>query len=312
MESVIAGLQAPELPPVTLLQVTVTAEAGTVAQPVNDAAAACTLRFHVLLVDPPEVVQLMVEEALPETLPRSGSVAVKLIVPGLAVGLKTLVANGITRPAAGATTWAFCWAADTWAALTQTQSTKALFARWSCSADRIGNGRRIRACLICGIVRQGPRSGGRGSGVCGTGARAKGRHAGRGACAGRLRAAAIGAGGSDCTRVGQRIASRGRRPHGRPICGAKVRRYFQRQRSSSRGLGAANFVQEIGGATIRIEGCSRCRQRGGCSGHLEGCFGTDRHGNRCGSSSGELSVDGRAYYKGGCRYDYLVNSHKYS
>jgi hypothetical protein len=41
VESAIAGLQVPEVPPVTLPHVTVTADVGTVAQPVNEAAAAC-------------------------------------------------------------------------------------------------------------------------------------------------------------------------------------------------------------------------------------------------------------------------------
>jgi hypothetical protein len=42
VDSVTAGLQEPELPPVTLPQVTVTAEVGTVPQPVNEVAVACT------------------------------------------------------------------------------------------------------------------------------------------------------------------------------------------------------------------------------------------------------------------------------
>jgi hypothetical protein len=42
VDTVIAGLQAPELPPVTLPHVAVTADVGTVPQLVNEAAAACT------------------------------------------------------------------------------------------------------------------------------------------------------------------------------------------------------------------------------------------------------------------------------
>lgn len=79
-----AGLQAPAVPPVTLPQVTVTAEVGTVAQLVKEAAPAWTFKFQVLPVEPFEVVQLTVDAELPATLPRSGSVAVKLIVPGAA------------------------------------------------------------------------------------------------------------------------------------------------------------------------------------------------------------------------------------
>jgi hypothetical protein len=42
VDSVIAGLQAPEVPPVTLPHVTVTAEVGTVLQFVNEATPART------------------------------------------------------------------------------------------------------------------------------------------------------------------------------------------------------------------------------------------------------------------------------
>ena len=113
MDKVNADLQAPELPPVTLLHVTVTADAGTVLQPVNEAPAAFTLRFQVLLLDPLVVVQSTVEAALPETFPRSGSLAVKLIVLGVAVTLPKPVDAGTILPAAGAITCAFCPAAAT-------------------------------------------------------------------------------------------------------------------------------------------------------------------------------------------------------
>ncbi|MGI8989688.1 MAG: hypothetical protein ACR2I2_08900 [Bryobacteraceae bacterium] len=84
VESVTAGPHAPAVPPVTLPHVTVTADVGTVAQLVNDVAAACTCKVQVLLLAPLDVVQLTVAAELPGTLPRLGSVAVKLIVLGLA------------------------------------------------------------------------------------------------------------------------------------------------------------------------------------------------------------------------------------
>ena len=83
-----------ELPPVMLLQVTVTADVGTVAQLANDAAEACTFRVHVLPAAPPDVVQLTVAADDPATLPKSGSVAVKLIVLGLAETAPRVVAIG--------------------------------------------------------------------------------------------------------------------------------------------------------------------------------------------------------------------------
>lgn len=77
-------VQAPPLPPVTPVHFAVTADVGTVAQPVKDVPEACNFKFQVLPVDPPEVVQLIVAAELPDTVKRSGSVAVKLIVVGLA------------------------------------------------------------------------------------------------------------------------------------------------------------------------------------------------------------------------------------
>jgi hypothetical protein len=78
--------QAPLVPPggATPVQVAVTADVGTVAQLAKVAAAACTLRVQVLLLDPLDVVQLIVAAELPVTAPESGSVDVKLIVLGLA------------------------------------------------------------------------------------------------------------------------------------------------------------------------------------------------------------------------------------
>jgi hypothetical protein len=94
-----AGLQAPAVPPVTLPQVTVTAEVGTVAQLVNEAVPAWTFKFQVLPVEPFEVVQLTVDAELPATLPRSGSVAVKLIVPGAAeTGVKVVAGPACNPP----------------------------------------------------------------------------------------------------------------------------------------------------------------------------------------------------------------------
>jgi hypothetical protein len=77
-------VQAPPLPPATPVHCAVTADVGTVAQLAKVAAAACTLRVQVLLLDPPDVVQLIVAAELPVTAPESGSVDVKLIVLGLA------------------------------------------------------------------------------------------------------------------------------------------------------------------------------------------------------------------------------------
>jgi hypothetical protein len=76
--------QLPGLPSTTLVQVAVTADAGTVEQLANDEEAACTVKVQVAPGDPPDVVQLIVAAALPETAPESGSVAVKLIVLGVA------------------------------------------------------------------------------------------------------------------------------------------------------------------------------------------------------------------------------------
>ena len=116
VDSVTADLQAPEDPPITLLQVTFTAEVGTVAQPVKDADAACTLRFQVLLLDPLEVVQPTVDEALPETVPESGFVEVKLIVLGLAVTVPRPVVAGMIAFAVRTIRRCFCSADSSWTA----------------------------------------------------------------------------------------------------------------------------------------------------------------------------------------------------
>lgn len=123
VDKVMAGLQAPAVPPVTLVQVTVTAEVGTVAQLVNEAVAACTFKFQVVAAEPPVVVQLTVDAELPEKLPRSGSVAVKLIVPGAAETGVRLVAGPACNPppfTARATTRDFCGPGTTWAELMPT------------------------------------------------------------------------------------------------------------------------------------------------------------------------------------------------
>jgi hypothetical protein len=96
VDNVIAEPQTPELPPVTLLQLAVTAELGTVLQPLKFADPDLTFKVHVLELDPLEVVQLTVDVALPGTLPRSGSVEVKLIVLGVAVTVPRLTASGVT------------------------------------------------------------------------------------------------------------------------------------------------------------------------------------------------------------------------
>jgi hypothetical protein len=121
VDSVTADLQAPEEPPLTLLQVTVTAEVGTVAQPVKDEDAACTLRFQVLLLEPLEVVQLTVDEELPETVPESGLVEVKLIVLGVALTLPRPVVAGITALAVRTKRRCFCSADSSWTAPRQKQ-----------------------------------------------------------------------------------------------------------------------------------------------------------------------------------------------
>ena len=122
-DNVIGPPQAPALPPVTPPQVTRIADLGTVAQFVNAAAAACTFKFQVLAAEPPEVVQLIVAAEFPANGLRSGSVAVKLIVPGLAVtALIEVPAIGKIR-FAGTTTRAFCWANSAWLAAASTTRT---------------------------------------------------------------------------------------------------------------------------------------------------------------------------------------------
>ena len=109
--------QAPALPPVTPPHATRTADLGTVPQLVKEAAAADTCNVQVLAAEPPLVVQLTVAAELPATLPKSGSVAVKLMVPGLAVIALSDVAIGKIRLAAGTTTFGFCSADSTGAEL---------------------------------------------------------------------------------------------------------------------------------------------------------------------------------------------------
>jgi hypothetical protein len=99
----------PALPPATPVQVALTADVGTVPQLAKDAADACTFKVHVLAAAPPDVDQLTVAEELPETDPRSGSVDVKLMVPGLAVIALNVVAIGNIL-SAGTTIRVFCWA----------------------------------------------------------------------------------------------------------------------------------------------------------------------------------------------------------
>jgi hypothetical protein len=108
-DNVMAPPQLPALPPVTPPHVTLIADLGTVAQLAKDAAAACTFKFQVLPAAPPDVVQLTVAEELPVNGPESGSVAVKLIVAGLAVTALKVVAIGKTL-LAGTTMRAFCCA----------------------------------------------------------------------------------------------------------------------------------------------------------------------------------------------------------
>lgn len=150
VDSVIALLQTPELPPVTLLHVTVTADVGTVAQLVKEVAAACTLRVQLLLVDPPEVFQVTVEAELPDTLPRSGSVDAKLMLVGLAVTVPTVAASGT---AAGIMVCGFC-PPPTWAAPRHAQSPASASGALSCSADRIGNRRRVGSGFIGRVICQ--------------------------------------------------------------------------------------------------------------------------------------------------------------
>jgi hypothetical protein len=76
---------------VTLVHVAVTAEAGTVVQPVNVDEPAWIPRVQSLLVEP-LISKTTVEADDPATNPRSGSVAEKLIVDGVAVMDVTLVA----------------------------------------------------------------------------------------------------------------------------------------------------------------------------------------------------------------------------
>ena len=77
----------PFVPPETLLHETRTADAGTVEHDAKFAVDAATESVQVLNMLPPLVVQLTVAGELPGKLPRSGSVAVKLMVLGAATAL---------------------------------------------------------------------------------------------------------------------------------------------------------------------------------------------------------------------------------
>ena len=65
------------------VQVTVTAETGTVLHPANDVADACTDKVQMVEFEPPLRPQFTVAEELPATLGvTSGSVAAKLMLAG--------------------------------------------------------------------------------------------------------------------------------------------------------------------------------------------------------------------------------------
>ena len=83
--------------PVTLaeLQVTPTAEAGTVVQPVKVAEFAATLNVHVLPLAPPLIFQLTVAVELPATV-LPGLLAANWMVAGVAVTVVRVLAIGVT------------------------------------------------------------------------------------------------------------------------------------------------------------------------------------------------------------------------
>ena len=99
--------QVPPLPPLTPVQAAVTADVGTVAQPAKDVPDACTLKLQVLPPDPPDVIQLIVAAELPDTAPKSGSVAVKLIVLGVAETALIVVPPPLGKMLFGTTTLGF-------------------------------------------------------------------------------------------------------------------------------------------------------------------------------------------------------------
>jgi hypothetical protein len=92
------------------VHVTRTADLGTVAQFVKDVAAASTFKFQVLATAPPDVVQLTVAPEFPATDPKSGSVAVKVMLAGRAETALNVVAIGKMLLAAGTTLRALGWA----------------------------------------------------------------------------------------------------------------------------------------------------------------------------------------------------------
>jgi hypothetical protein len=97
----------PELPltlfTVTFVQVAVTADVGTVVHPVNVEAPAWIPTVQDLVVAPPLRLKASVAAEDPVTNPKSGSVAEKLIVAGVAEMDVTLVAKTV-RVLAGTTT----------------------------------------------------------------------------------------------------------------------------------------------------------------------------------------------------------------
>lgn len=74
------------------VQVAVTAETGTVVHPLKVELAAATVTDHDRFVAPPLSWNATVAAELPATVPRSGSIALKLIVAGDAVNEGMLVA----------------------------------------------------------------------------------------------------------------------------------------------------------------------------------------------------------------------------
>jgi len=159
-----APVHSPLVPPATLLHVAVTADAGTVAHDVKFAAEAATVSAQVLAVAPPLVFQLTVAAELPGKLPRSGSVAVKLIVAGATAWLLMVVTDsGITMASVRiGTSVFFCAAArsDTTTLRTSIIAPGVLnmpFATLLGAADCVRHGRRIGSRSIDRIVRQRPR-----------------------------------------------------------------------------------------------------------------------------------------------------------
>ena len=87
-------LHVPPVPPVIDVHRAVAAVTGTSVQPVKDPAAALTPTFQVLAVAPPETRQET--DPVPETAAASGSLKVKLTVPGDTDVLEIEEASGST------------------------------------------------------------------------------------------------------------------------------------------------------------------------------------------------------------------------